>query len=68
MNEKSPGGFLRGFVISGCSLDQVRVRIRIMKVSKESSATCIQTRDSLRKPDRLEYILPKCGLLLERSA
>jgi len=28
--------------------DQVRVRILIMKLSKLNSATCIQTRESLR--------------------
>jgi hypothetical protein len=39
---------LRGFVISGLCRRQVRVRIRIMKLSKLSSATCIQASDSLR--------------------
>jgi len=33
--------------------DQVPVRILIMKLSKLNSATCIQTRESLRKADRL---------------
>jgi hypothetical protein len=47
---------------------QVRVRILIMKLSNESSATCIQASDSLRYPVRLAYSLLKCGLLFERSA
>jgi hypothetical protein len=33
---------------------QVRVLIRIMKLSKESSATCIHASDSLRYPAKLE--------------
>jgi hypothetical protein len=47
---------------------QLRVRIRIMKLSKLSSATCIHIRESLRYAVRLAYILAKCGLLLESSA
>ena len=46
-NQK-PRSMLRGFVISGLRRRQVRVRIRIMKLSKLSSATCIQASDSLR--------------------
>ncbi len=36
------------FVVSCRSLTYVRVRIRIMKLSKLNSATCIQASDSLR--------------------
>ncbi|MHC2467719.1 hypothetical protein ACVIHD_006731 [Bradyrhizobium embrapense] len=44
----SPGEFLRGFFVPDPVPAQVRVRIRIMKLSNESSATCIQASDSLR--------------------
>ena len=37
-----------GLLISGLRRRQVRVRIRIMKLSKLSSATCIQASNSLR--------------------
>src|SRR3954469_9823200 len=47
---------------------QALVRIRIIKLSKLSSATCIQASDSLRNAARLACILPKCGFVCDRSA
>ena len=46
IQNKSPGALLRGFSLS--SRDQVRVRIRIMKLSNPSSATCSQAKESAR--------------------
>ncbi len=47
---KSPGDISGAFVVSEHVNHRryVRVRIRIMKLSKLSSATCIQASDSLR--------------------
>ena len=42
--EHAPGLFISGLTAAR----QARVRIRIMKLSKLSSATCIQASDSLR--------------------
>ena len=45
----APRSALRGAGALGrAEKPQVRVRIRIMKLSKESSATCIQASESLR--------------------
>ncbi len=68
-NKKAPdrsGAFFRA--LGGASCDQVRVRIRIMKLSKLNSATCIHGSESARKAVRLACILLKCGLLFESSA
>jgi hypothetical protein len=49
--QKSPGDISGTFVVSTLanrSLRYVLVRIRIMKLSKLSSATCIQASESLR--------------------
>ena len=48
LTEKKPRKILRGFSVSVSRRHQVRVRIRIMKLSKLNSATCIQARESLR--------------------
>jgi hypothetical protein len=47
--EKSPGEFSGAFSVSVSRRHhQVRVRMRIMKLSKLNSATCIHASDSLR--------------------
>ena len=45
---KKPRSFPRLFVFHERSKPQARVRIRIMKLSKLNSATCIHASDSLR--------------------
>ena len=45
-----------------------RPRIRIMKLSNESSATWSQTRESPRNATRLSYSFLKCGFVFDRSA
>ncbi|GMO35728.1 hypothetical protein TM239_07140 [Bradyrhizobium sp. TM239] len=47
---KSPGDISGAFVVSALAARRsyVRVRIRIMKLSKLSSATCIQASESAR--------------------
>src|SRR3954467_10843365 len=67
--EKAPERLLRGLPIglAPCP-DQLRVRIRIMKLSKPSSATCCQANESLRKADRLSCSFLNIGLLLLCSA
>jgi hypothetical protein len=49
-NGKSPGDISGAFVVLGFAVrcSYVRVRIRIMKLSKLSSATCIQASESAR--------------------
>ena len=51
-NKKGPGAALRGLSFLPVR-GQVRVRMRIMKLSKPSSATCCQANESLRKLTRL---------------
>ncbi|MBB4424779.1 hypothetical protein GGD66_003325 [Bradyrhizobium sp. CIR48] len=48
--KKSPGDISGAFVVSRLAArgSYVRVRIRIMKLSKLSSATCIQASESAR--------------------
>ena len=45
---KSPGGMSGAFSLLTPRKPQVRVRIRIMKLSKLSSATCIHNSESVR--------------------
>ena len=47
---------------------QVRVRIRIMKLSNESSATWSQSRESPRNATRLSYNFLKWGFVCDKSA
>ena len=52
-NRKGPGAMLRGLDrLRAMRAGQVRVRMRIMKLSKPSSATCFQANESLRNGDQ----------------